>query len=125
MLRKYKLVHIIAGVALAIPMLSAPGCGGSDLPSWTGTWLTTSEGTMTLVQNGDAVSGTYSKPVGQFEGVVSGNTVIGTWTQTSSSGKCPNGPQIMMMSADGLSFTGTFHYCTLSGSSGSVNGIRQ
>lgn len=125
MLKRYKLVHIIAGAALSIPMLFALGCGGSDRPSWTGTWLTTSEGTMTLVQNGDAVSGTYSKPVGQFEGIVSGNTVTGTWTQASSSGKCPNGPQIMTMSADGLSFTGTYYYCTLSGASGSVNGTRQ
>jgi hypothetical protein len=101
------------------PTASTGGC------SWTGTWKTTSDGTMTLVQNGDAVSGDYSDPPGQFQGTVGGSTVSGRWTQLSSDGECPNGPQTMTLGADCTSFTGTFYYCTTSGGSGSVNGTRE
>lgn len=53
--------------------------------SWTGVWDTDYD-EMTLFQSGNQVSGSYEWDGGQLSGVVSGNTLAGTWTQLHGTG---------------------------------------
>ena len=126
--RRLALLYGILGIAAVSGVVGSTGCmtvdGTAGGCSWTGTWNTDSDGTMMLIESGIDVMGSYSSPPGQFSGTVSGNTLTGNWTQHSSGGACPYGPQIMTMSADCSRFTGTYHYCDESGGSGAIDGTR-
>lgn len=83
--------------------------------SWQGEW-DTNWGKMLLTQNGNTITGTYVHDSGKISGKVSGNKLIGTWSE-SPSYAAPNdaGDIEFTMSNDGKSFTGSWRY----GSSGS------
>ncbi|MBW2529219.1 MAG: hypothetical protein JRI23_33895 [Deltaproteobacteria bacterium] len=89
--------------------------------SFTGTW-TTGWGPVTLTQQGDKLTGSYS---GQFRGTLSG-TVDGNvadlaWVQTNGE----RGRAKFTLSADGNSFTGTWGAYSSSAGGGSWNGKRK
>jgi hypothetical protein len=82
--------------------------------SWTGTW-STDFGTMQLSQTGGTVTGSYETNAGRIIGVVSGNTLNGTWSeQTTYQPPDHAGDFRFTLSPDGSSFTGGWRY----GSSG-------
>jgi hypothetical protein len=85
---------------------------------WTGTW-NSNWGTMTLVQTGSSVTGNYTHDSGKISGTVSGNKLVGTWSE-SPSYSAPNdaGDVELTLSSDENSFTGSWRY----GSSGSWDG---
>jgi hypothetical protein len=60
---------------------------------------------MTLSIIGNRVSGTYEYAGGQIEGIISGHTLTGTWTQTSGKGKI-----VFDFNNDYSSFTGKWGY---------------
>jgi hypothetical protein len=98
-LAPYPAVNVSGGT-----VSSAPAC------SFTGTWqLSDAWGKMFLTQTGDKVTGTYEIKGGVIEGTVSGNTLAGTWHQTSNQSK---GTIQLTMSDDGKSFGLKWEYET-------------
>ena len=85
---------------------------------WTGTW-STSFNKMVLQQSGNTVTGTYDYNGGQIQGIVSGNNLVGSWTETSKAGIFD-----FTMANDCNSFSGNWRYDTSSGWSGSWSGTR-
>lgn len=83
-----------------------------------GTWDTDFQ-RMTISVSGSRVTGSYAYAGGQIEGVVSGNTVRGTWTQTNG-----RGAFVWQVSSDGMSFTGTWGYNASESAGGKWNGTR-
>ncbi len=78
--------------------------------NWTGTW-NTSWNTMVLVQTGEQVTGTYEYEGGRIVGVVSGNTLRGTWLQAPSYNLPDDGGDFeFTISSDCSSFTGNLRY---------------
>ncbi|MGE5404555.1 MAG: copper amine oxidase N-terminal domain-containing protein [Candidatus Saccharibacteria bacterium] len=80
--------------------------------TWTGTWdAGPIFGTMTLVQTGTSVAGTYTQNKGQILGSVSGSQLTATWLKAPSY-KPPNdsGLVMMVMSVDGKTATGVWSY---------------
>jgi len=77
---------------------------------WSGTW-SSNWGQMTLSQNGNQVTGSYTHDNGKISATVSGNTLLGTWSEAPSYTP-PNdaGDMVFTMSADGQSFTGDWKY---------------
>lgn len=85
----------ISGVALA-----------QDVDDWTGNWNTywrDGEARMTLHQDADRVTGTYTPGDGQIEGQIEGHLLRGVWRQDGT-----EGPAVFALSADGQTFTGRF-----------------
>lgn len=78
--------------------------------SWTGEWET-NWGKMVLTQNGASVTGTYTHDSGKINGTISGNTLIGSWSESPTYAP-PNdrGDIEFTMSPDGKSFTGKWRY---------------
>jgi hypothetical protein len=60
---------------------------------------------MTLTQNGDKVTGTYKHKNGSINGVLNGNTLTGTWTQSDAKGRLK-----FVFSPDFSSFKGKWSY---------------
>ena len=80
--------------------------------NWEGTWNTGWTGQsnsqnviMVLHQSGDAVTGTYERDNGRIEGTVSGNMLIGTWSQSATSG-----PFQFQLAGDCDSFEGSWRF---------------
>ncbi|MBL0306397.1 MAG: hypothetical protein IPQ25_10270 [Chitinophagaceae bacterium] len=78
--------------------------------SWAGVWQS-QWGKMTMVQNGNKVSGTYEHDNGKITGTVTGNKFTGTWSEAPGY-KPPNdaGDVEFILSADGKNFTGRWRY---------------
>lgn len=86
--------------------------------SWEGEWES-NWGDMVLSQGGGAVTGTYTWELGRITGTVSGNTLVGTWSESPSYSPDKDAGAIeFTMSDDGKTFTGKWCY----GSSGSWQG---
>lgn len=93
------------------PVVSGPSAGGTLEPpatllNWTGRW-DTSFGLLVLNQNGNQVTGNY--PDGTLSGTAStssGNILTGTFAEVNDY----TGVYTFTMSADGKTFTGTWHY---------------
>ena len=64
-----------------------------------GGWKT-NYGKMTLVKNGNKVTGTYNKNNGKINGTINGNILTGTWSQDNGSGEL-----VMTFNKDFTSFT--------------------
>lgn len=78
--------------------------------SWQGTWQT-NWGDMMLVQNDNKVTGTYTHDQGKIIGTVSGDTLIGTWSEYPSYAPSSDAGDIAFtMAADGKSFSGQWRY---------------
>ena len=80
-------------------------------PSWAGHWITQTSGPSEMDLNQDPnlyVTGTYSGGRGRILGTTSGNPPVlrGTWSWDNGA----PAPFVFSMSADGLSFTGTYQY---------------
>ena len=116
----------IAVITLSLVLFLSvfPACAGAAKNGavqdiWTGTWDSPEWGEMSLVQNGNKVTGQYEWQGGKITGTVSGNMLKGTWSE-SPSYEPPNdaGDFEFTISADGKSFTGRWRY----GSSGDWKG---
>jgi hypothetical protein len=88
---------------------SSPSSGAAHpdgLFTFAGVW-STNFGAVTLVVNGNNVTGTYPRNGGNLVGTLDGNVLRFEWTQTNNRGR-----GIFRLAADGKSFTGTFTYGT-------------
>jgi|GEM_PF-812073 len=94
---------------------------------WTGTWNTvwgSLSSQMHLQQTGNRVTGTYEWDNGKIEGLVSGNTLTGTWSEAPSySPPGDAGDFEFTISPDCNSFTGRWRYGS-AGGWGEWNGTR-
>lgn len=82
--------------------------------SWMGTW-DTNWGDMKLQQSGDVVTGSYTWDEGHIQGTVSGNKLIGTWSEDPSYSPPDDAGDVeLTISDDCNSFGGKWRY----GSSG-------
>ena len=101
-----KKLSLVLALVLALGIFTFPALAAEY--SWTGTWdVPGSWGTMTLTQNGNNVTGTYTHQQGKISGTVSGNVLSGTWEQPGNNRK---GTLEMSMSADGKTFTMKWKY---------------
>lgn len=90
--------------------------------SWSGTW-DTNWGEMQLIQNGDIITGSYDTD-GQIQATVSGNMLIGTWSEPPSyQPPDDSGGFEFFMSEDCMSFVGHWKYGSDGGWAGSWEGI--
>lgn len=103
---------ILGMMALVVPLL--PGIGqASDL---SGTYNST-EGVLTLHQNGDRVTGRYNKDNGEVTGVAYENVLDGLWIEDSSDRRCTtprNGRYYwgrIILEFTGNGFSGSWGYC--------------
>jgi len=83
----------------------------APVPSWSGHWITQTSGPSEMDLNQDPnlyVTGTYSGGRGRISGTTAGNPPVlrGTWSWDSGN----PAPFVFSMSADGLSFSGTYSY---------------
>jgi hypothetical protein len=99
----------------AMPPVSAPQAPPQQPPSaqpaanFSGDWDTVNGGirtVMRLQQQGNRVTGTYDYQQGLLLGVVTGNTLVLTWTHGTPSSYMGSGQ--FVLSADGRSFSGTW-----------------
>jgi hypothetical protein len=103
---------------------SAGKCKGTTAAgNFSGQW-NTDYGPMSLIQNGNSVTGTYQNiflnVTGTIAGLVSGSVLNANWSDSSGSGSLA-----FTLSADGNSFTGSWKRLTGSGDSGgNWNGTR-
>jgi hypothetical protein len=96
---------------------STPTTQPAARTDWAGAWET-EWGTMTLTQNGSAVTGTYTHDDGRIAGTVSGDTFTGTWNEAPTrSPPADAGDVEFTIAPDGRSFAGRWRY----GSSGAWN----
>lgn len=66
---------------------------------------------MVLTQNGASVTGTYTYDSGKINGTISGNALIGTWSESPTYAPPNDGGEIeFTMYSDGKSFTGKWRY---------------
>lgn len=78
--------------------------------SWTGNW-NTYFGNMTLKESGSTVVGTYEADGGRINGTVSGNKLVGTWSDAPTySPPTQAGDIEFNLSADCNSFSGRWRY---------------
>ncbi|MCE1225816.1 MAG: hypothetical protein LWW87_04910 [Geobacteraceae bacterium] len=81
-----------------------------------GVW-DTSEGVLTFIQNGAAVTGSYSQDNGKIDGAMNGAVLNGYWTETSSAQRCAtsrNGNYYwgkIRFTFSGNTFSGAWGYC--------------
>ena len=103
---------VLKARSLASPM----AVGACD---WTGTWNTvwgSLSSQMHLQQTGNRVTGTYEWDNGKIEGLVSGNTLTGTWSEAPShSPPGDAGDFEFTISPDCSSFTGRWRYGSAGG----------
>jgi hypothetical protein len=80
---------------------------------------------MVLVQTGNNVTGTYEYQGGRITGTVSGNTLTGTWSEsTTYSPPDDAGDVVLTMSGDCHSITGQWRYGSTGDWDGSWSGTR-
>jgi len=77
-----------------------------------GEWFTTTFGKITLVQEGDNVTGNYEYKNGRIEGTLHGYTLIGNWFVPPTQ-NCPfdKGRMEIDFGLKGREFTGVWSYC--------------
>lgn len=82
-------------------------------------------GSMDLQMSGNSVTGTYPHDQDRIQGTISGNKLIGTWSEAPSYSP-PNdaGDLEFVMSDDRKSFSGNWRYGSNGGWSGSWLGTR-
>ena len=99
--------------------------GANQSCSCSGTW-STDWGEMALYQSVYDVSGNYTHDQGKIVGTMSGNKLIGTWSEapTYSSTHHDAGDVELILSDDCKSFSGNWRYGSEGGWSGSWKGIR-
>lgn len=87
--------------------LTVESTSGSFIGEWTTSW----GDIMTVTQSGDKIIGEYPDDEGKIEGVVNGDTFIGTWSESPSYAE-PNdaGDVELKLSKDGNSWTGQWRY---------------
>jgi len=91
---------------------------------WTGKW-NTDFGLMNLSQIGSNVDGNYTHDEGRIQGPVSGNKLVGTWSEAPSySPPADAGGVELTMANDCNSFSGNWRYGSGGGWNGSWNGTR-
>ena len=97
---------VVGAAILALPLVSP----AQTANPWSGTWDTT-YGSMTLVQSGSSVDGTYAHDDGHITGTVSGDVLSGRWDEAPTrAGPNDAGPIQFTLAPDGTSFTGTWRY---------------
>jgi hypothetical protein len=105
--------NALATFGLSALLLALPLTAEAGFNNFTGTWNTQANGaawTMTLVQSGGFVSGTYNNPTygtGTIHGSVKGRTLRFKWNQELNDGST-YGHGRFAISADGKTFSGTF-----------------
>lgn len=116
---------LAAGCTFPMPISKGSSANGQSGP-WTGTY-DTEWGTMTFVQNGDKVTGTYVHDEGKVVGTASSNTLTGTWSESPSYNPPDDaGDFVLTLSADGKTITGNWRYGSNSGAwDGTWEGTRQ
>jgi hypothetical protein len=106
-----------AALALAAPLAAASTAAWAQA-DFSGKWRT-NQGAMRIDQDGERVTGEYELKDGQVRGHVHGDTLTGTWAQSSANHRCFEarmgtyywGRFWMRMSPDGDSFRGRWSYC--------------
>jgi hypothetical protein len=84
--------------------------GNGSGTSFTGAW-NTDYGTLTLVQEGEQVTGEYSHDGGTIEGTVIGNVLKGTWSEAPTRQPPDDAGEIeFQLNPQGTSFTGRWRY---------------
>lgn len=101
------------------PAAASPGqppASGASGVNVAGSWTST-EGALSMTQNGSSVSGSYTTQSGKLTGTLKGKTLEGVWTQASSGRRCAqekNGSaywgRIRFVFEDER-FTGVWGYC--------------
>lgn len=107
-----KIIYILILTLILCLSLPLGPAAAADLGtySWEGEW-TTNWGDMVLTQTGSTVTGTYTHDQGRINGMVSGNTLTGTWSESPSYDPPSDAGDVeLVMSADGKSFTGKWRY---------------
>ncbi len=93
-------------LTVALCASSAAGTTTAQGPcSWAGVW-NTNWGVMTLSQNGNQVTGTYTHFEGKLSGMVTGNVLSGRWDNVQNT----TGKFQFTMAADCNSFSGFYGY---------------
>jgi len=79
---------------------------------YSGTW-DTDWGTMTLVQDGSKVNGTYTHDSGKLDGTIVDGVFVGKWSEYPSYSEPDDaGDAVFYFTEDCNSFSGTWHYGT-------------
>ena len=108
--------------AICMPRQISGVIGSCD---WTGTW-STNWGDMILEQDGISVAGNYTWDNGRIQGTVSGDKLIGTWSEAPSYSPSHDAGDIEFTLADDCkSFTGYWRYGREGSWSGGWTGTRQ
>jgi hypothetical protein len=105
-------------LAFAGSASAQPDQGASPPASFAGGWTTT-EGDMSVTQQGADIAGTYSKRGGRVSGEAAGAQAVGYWYQDVSDQACDTqrsgtsywGRFTWTLSADGSHFDGAYSYC--------------
>src|SRR5713101_2427211 len=107
--------RLLVFVAVALVVLDASAAGAQGpvtKPNWAGCWALPSIETggfknslLRVTQTGSRVTGTFNWDGGaEVAGSAPGKVLTGTWSRTGRSG---SGRIRLLLSSDGLSFTGT------------------
>ena len=123
-----------AAQATAQPNVTATAATKNFAGNWNTTWKSGNDTalatSMTLVQNGTAVAGsyTYGNVTGSVSGTAAGSVLSGSWKETDPD-TTYGGPLAFTLSADGNSFTGKWVYDTdaagaINTTTNSWNGVR-
>jgi hypothetical protein len=77
---------ILTAIGMLI-LMAFCGCGGPKMHI-AGDWTSSEGGAMTIRQDSDHISGTYTLKGGTITGKLSGNVLNGYWIQNSSGKRC-------------------------------------
>jgi hypothetical protein len=123
--RRWRWATVALLVALVMPSAATaarsdplrpdpPGFAAAKLASniWSGTYTVCDAGcsTLTLVQDGTSVTGTYTYASGNVRGTAAGRTLTGRWAHGSAPGPNARGDVTLTMSADLTGFTGSYTF---------------
>jgi len=90
--------------------------------TWGGNWKT-NWGTLTIVQSGSRLTGSYTHDKGKLVATVSGLTATGTWSESPTyKGPKDAGAFVLTLAADGKSFAGHWRYTSSKAWSGTWHG---
>jgi hypothetical protein len=112
--RRRSLAVLVVASLAAGALLSAGSTAAQSTATrpWQGTWKT-SWGTLTLVQNGTRITGSYTHDGGKVVGRVVGRTVTGTWTEAPTyKGPKDAGSFTWTLAPSGRSFAGHWRYAS-------------
>ncbi|MFA5746576.1 MAG: cohesin domain-containing protein [Candidatus Paceibacterota bacterium] len=110
--------------AFLLSALVLPGLVSAADYNFESTWQT-NWGEMKLKQEGLKVTGTYTHDSGKIDATVSGNSLVGKWSEYPSYKEPGDAGDVeLKMSADGKSFEGSWRYGSAGGWSGGWTGTR-